>query len=213
MRQHADEGMTRTFYARDFGDRWFERLPKDERNTWTQHLFRQNDFHRVIVDEVTAHDLVSIHEHHLVEWTHCCAKEIGFEQGCLGDQTGRRAAKHGASLQSVGRADNRTEDIAERYTKFIAYLSDHPCNDMTWNVFLDVLKCKYAAEHVVEVSDREVPLDDTGGIYAEMVGQRYCVRPRGWWNKFWRVAMLTTEAVPTRIIETIDRESAQSGEP
>jgi hypothetical protein len=38
------------------------------------------------------------------------------------------------------------------------------------------------------------------------------VRPRGWWNQFRRVTMLTTEAVPTRIIEAIDRESANRGE-
>jgi hypothetical protein len=185
LRQHANENMTRIFYARDFGDRWFERLPKDERNAWKQRLLRQNDFHRVIVDEVTAHDLVSIHASDVVEWAHCCAKEIGFES---------------------------TEDIAERYGKFTAYLSDHPCKDMTWNLFLGVLKCDYGPEHVVEVSENEVPFDDKTGIYDRMVGQRYYVRPRGWWNRFWRVAMLTTEAVPTRIIETIDRESAESGE-
>lgn len=185
MRQHADGGMTRIFYARDFGDRWFEPLPKDERNTWKQHLLRQNNFHRVIVDEVTAHDLVTIHAFDVVEWVHGCARDIGFEQ---------------------------IEDIAERYAKFTAYLSDHPRKDMTWGLLLDVLKCHYEAEHVVEVSDREVPFDDAAGIYAAMVGQRYYVRSRGWWNCFWRVAMLTTEAVPTRIIEAIDRESAESGD-
>jgi len=172
--------MTRIFYAQDFSDRWFERLPKDERKDWKRHLLRQNDFHRVIVDEVTAHDLVSIHAHDVVEWTHCCAKEIGFDQ---------------------------TEDIAEQYSNFKAYLSDHPCKDMTWNVFLGVLKCRYTDEHMAEVSGDEVPFDDASGIYAKMIGQPYCVGSRGWWNKFWRVAMLTTEAVPTRIIEAIRGEA------
>jgi hypothetical protein len=185
LRQHANGGMTRIFYARDFGDRWFERLPKDERNSWKHHLLRQNDFHRVIVDEVTAHDLVSIHAAEVVEWVHDCKKEIGFEQ---------------------------TEDIAERYRKFTAHLSENPCKDMTWNLFQDVLGCQYTAEHLVAVSDREVPFEDNVGIYAAMVGQRYYVRPRGWWNCFWRVTLLTTEAVPTRIVETLDRESADRGE-
>ena len=185
LRQHADEGMTRTFYAQDFGDRWFERLPKEERNAWKRHLIRQNDFHRVIVDEVTAHDLVNIHSEEVVDWVQCCAKEIGRDQ---------------------------TEEIAARYAKFIAYRSDHPGKEITWNLFLEVCKCEYAAEHVVEVSSSEVPYDDTRGIYAAMVGAQYCVRPRDWWNKFWRVAMLTTEAVPTRIIEAIDQELAQNGE-
>jgi hypothetical protein len=177
--------MTRIFYARDFGDRWFEAMPKDERNSWKHHLIRQNDFHRVIVDEVTAHDLVSIHAAEVVEWVHDCKKEIGFEQ---------------------------TVDITERYAKFIAYLSAHPCPGMTWNLLLDVLGCEYTPEHLVEVSAREVPFDDTRGIYAAMVGDRYYVRPRGWWNCFWRVTLLTTEAVPTRIIETIDKEAADRGE-
>jgi len=83
---------------------------------------------------------------------------------------------------------------------------------MTWNLFLEVLKCKYTDEHIVEASSQEVPFDDKDGIYAKMVGQRYYVRSRGWWNEFLWLTMLTTEAVPTRIIETIDRESASEGE-
>jgi hypothetical protein len=83
---------------------------------------------------------------------------------------------------------------------------------MTWNLFLDVLDCQYEAKDVVAVSDREVPYDDKQGIYANMVGQPYYVRPRGWWNQFSRVTMLTTEAVPTRIVEALDRESASRGE-
>jgi hypothetical protein len=107
---------------------------------------------------------------------------------------------------------NNIRDIAERYMHFTAYLSKHPCKDMIWNLFLEVLKCEYTDEHIAEVSDREVPFDDADGIYAKMVGQNYYVRSRGWWNDFWRVTMLTTEAIPTRIIETIDKESAGHGE-
>jgi hypothetical protein len=185
MRQHAAEGTTRIFYAKDFSDSWFEPLPKEERQKWRRHLLGQNHIHRIIVDEVTAHDLVSIHPHGLVEWAQCCAERIEFDH---------------------------TTDIAERYRRFAAYLSEHPCGGMTWNVFLDVLKCDYGDEHLVEVSDREVPFDDAEGIYRAMVGQRYFVRSRGWWNEFWRATMLTTEAVPTRIVEAIDREAAGRSE-
>jgi hypothetical protein len=83
---------------------------------------------------------------------------------------------------------------------------------MTWNLLLEVLTCEYTDEHIVEVCGREVPFEDKDGIYAKMVGQRYYVRSRGWWNEFRFVTMLTTEAVPTRIMEAIDRESASRGE-
>ena len=177
--------MTRTFYAADFNDRWFEPMPKDERTSWKHHLIRQNDFHRVIVDEVTAHDLVSLHSEEIVEWARACAASIEIEQ---------------------------TEDIAEQYAKFTHYLREHPCKEMTWNVFLNVLGCEYTTENLVQVCGREVPFDDKTGIYAAMVGDAYYIRSRGWWNHFWRVTMLTTEKVPTRIIQAIDRESAATGE-
>jgi hypothetical protein len=185
MRQHVAENTTRIFYAKDFCDRWFEPLAKEERQKWQRHLIDQNRFHRVIVDEVTAHDLLSIHPYSLVEWVRWCAEEIKFDH---------------------------TSDIAEQFQRFTSCLNDHPCARMTWNVFLDVLNSGYGEEHVVEVSGREIPYDDRNGIYGRLVGQRYVVRPRGWWNSFWRVTMLTTEAVPTRIIEAIDREAAARGE-
>jgi len=185
MRQHAGGGMTRLFYAPGFNAKWFETMGLNERANWRSRLLAQNRIHRVIVDEVSAHDLVSIHPSAIVEWVHECAKEIGFKD---------------------------IPDIAERYSRFSTYLSDHPYRDMTWNLLVEVLDCDYTEEHLVQVSDREVPFDETDGIYAKMVGQHYYVRARGWWNEFWRVTMLTTEAVPTRIIETIDAESASRGE-
>jgi len=185
MRQHARDGMTRLFYAPDFDAKWFDTLALNERANWRSRLIGQNRFHRVIVDEVTAHDLVSIHPSEAVEWSHECAKEIGFQD---------------------------ISDIAERYSRFITYLGEHPCRNMTWNLLLGVLNCEYTDDHLVEVSDREVPFDEAQGIYAAMVGRSYYVRPRGWWNEFWRVTLLTTEAVPTRIIEAIDAESASRGD-
>lgn len=187
MRQHAAGGTTRLFYAPDFNDNWFATMALHERDRRRNHLLTQSRIHRVIVDEVTAHDLVSLHTGEIVEWVQRCATEIGFDH---------------------------TEDIAERYRKFVAYLDHHPCSQMTWDDFLDVLGCAYRDEHSVEVSGREVPFDETNpeGIYARMVGRRYYVRPRGWWNEFRRVTMLTTEGVPTRIVEAIDRESVTRGE-
>jgi len=185
MRQHASKGMTRLFYSRDFDDEWFANLGLQERECLRNRLFGQNFIRRVIVDEVTAHDLVSIHQAELVKWVQCCEADIEFDD---------------------------TIDIAERYKKFQIYLYKHPCKDMTWDLFLDVLKYEYTYEHIAQVSGQEVPFDDKEGIYAKMVGQRYYVRSRGWWNDFFWVTMLTTEAVPTRIIETIDKESASQGE-
>jgi hypothetical protein len=185
MRQHARGGTSRLFYAGGFDARWFESMGLNERESWRSRLLRENRIHRVIVDEVTAHDLVSINPSEVVEWVNECAKQIGF-------------------------ADTR--DIAERYSRFTTYLSEHPCRDMTWNLLLEILTCAYEEEHLVQVSGREVPFDEADGIYAEMVGKPYYVRPRCWWNGFWRVTMLTTEAVPTRIIEAIDAEAASRDE-
>jgi hypothetical protein len=185
MRQHAGNGMTRLFYSPGFSEKWFEKMALDERENWRKRLLGQNRIHRVIVDEVTAHDLVSVHPSEIVEWVQRCVTEIGLDN---------------------------IRDIAERYTHFTTHLSRHPCKDMTWNLFLEVLRCKYTDEHVVQVSDREVPFDDKDGIYAKMVARKYYVQFRGWWNDFWRVTMLTTEAVPTRIIQAIDRESAEREE-
>jgi hypothetical protein len=185
IRQHTNDGMTRLFYSPDFSEKWFEKMGLQERDNWRNHLLGQNWIRRVIVDEVTAHDLVSVHPTEIVEWVQCCAVTTNYKT---------------------------IPDIAERYMNFKVYLFKHPCKDMTWNLFLEVVKCEYMEEHIAEVSGREVPLDDKDGIYAKMVGQRYYIRSRGWWNEFWFVTMLTTEAIPTRIIETIDRESASQGE-
>jgi len=176
VRQHVGAGMTRLFYSRDFSQKWFETMSLQDRENWRNHLLCQNRIHRVIVDEVTAHDLVSVHPAEIVEWVQCCAVKINYKN---------------------------TPDIAERYMKFKLYIANHPCKDMTWNLFLEVLQCKYTEHDIVEVTDREVPFDDQDGIYAKMVGQNYYVRSRGWWNDFWFVTMLTTEAVPTRIIESL----------
>jgi hypothetical protein len=185
MRQHASEGMTRLFYSPSFDEKWFETMTLDDRDNWRNRLLGQNCIHRVIIDEVTASDLVSVHPADMVHWVQRCTTEITF---------------------------NDIRDIAERYIKFKRYLSEHPCKHMTWNLLLEVLKCEYRNEHNMEVSGREVPFNDKEGIYSKIVGQNYCVRSRGWWNNFSRVTMLTTEAVPTRIIATIDKESADQGE-
>jgi hypothetical protein len=185
IRQHASQGMTRLFYSPEFDERWFEKMGLQERERWRNRLLGQNCIHRVIVDEVTAHDLVSIHPAANVEWVQGCAAYIHFDS---------------------------IFNLAERYTKFRAYLSEHPWKDMTWNLFLEILKCKYTHEHIVGVSGQEVPFDDKEGVYVKMVGEKYYIRSRGWWNKFLWVTLLTTEAVPTRIIETIDKEAASQVE-
>jgi len=96
--------------------------------------------------------------------------------------------------------------------KFKLYMANHPCKDITWNLFLEVLQCEYAEHDVVEVTDREVPFDDQDGIYAQNGGPKLLC-PVAWLVELLLVCHdVTTEAVPTRIIETIDRESANQGE-
>jgi hypothetical protein len=45
-----------------------------------------------------------------------------------------------------------------------------------------------------------------------MVGRKYYTRTRGWWNDFWRVAMLTTESLPTRIVQALNVELSNRSE-
>jgi len=150
MRQHAREGMTRLFYSPSFNEKWFETMTWDDRDNWRNRLLGQNCIHRVIIDEVTAHDLVSVNPADLVHWVQRCATEISF---------------------------NDTRDIAERYLSFKGYLAKHPCKDMTWNLLLEVLRCEYTNDDIAEVSSREVPFDDKDGIYARMVGIFSRVQP------------------------------------
>lgn len=187
VRQHAGEGMTRIFYSESFDETWFEPMSLNDREIWRRDLITANHIHRVVLDEVTAHDLVSIHQFDIVQWVEHCALEIGFEQ---------------------------IIDLGEKFAKFSGYLSAHPFDDMSWDLFNEVLACRYTDEQVVTVSGKEVPFDETNpnGIYRRMADQRYYVGLRRWWNQFWRVSMLTTEAVPTRIVEAIDREATAKGE-
>lgn len=189
MRQHAAGGMTRIFYARGFDASWFGTMSPDERRKRRFDLLYENSIDRVIMDEVTAHDLVSIHKHEAVQWVHRCVDEI----------------KATAAF-----------DLAELFGRFRDYLATHPCDSdsMTWDLFHEIRACEYQDDDVVAVSDCEIPFDETNtdGIYRQMIGGRYYVRSRDWWNQFRRVTLLTTEAVPTRIIEALNRESAARGE-
>src|SRR6516162_8260806 len=52
---------TRLFYSPNFSEKWFEKMARDDRENWRKRLLGQNRIHRVIVDKVTAHDLVNVH--------------------------------------------------------------------------------------------------------------------------------------------------------
>jgi hypothetical protein len=94
--------MTRLFYSPEFSEKWFEKMGLQERDSWRNRLLGQNWIHRVIVDEVTAHDLVSLHPAEIVEWVQSCAVKINYKN---------------------------TLDIAERYMKFKLYITNHPCKE------------------------------------------------------------------------------------
>jgi hypothetical protein len=110
MRQHAAGGMTRIFYAKGFDASWFEAMSLGERMTRRDHLVHENDIHRVIMDEITAHDLISVDKYETVQWVDRCATEIDVDH---------------------------TSELAELFAKFRDYLSIHPCDSdaMSWDLF------------------------------------------------------------------------------
>ena len=48
----------------------------DDRDNWRNRLLGQNCIHRVIIDEVTANDLVSVHPAEIVEWVNIAGNHL-----------------------------------------------------------------------------------------------------------------------------------------
>jgi hypothetical protein len=72
--------MTRLFYSPSFNEKWFETMTWGDRENWRNRLLGQNCIHRVIVDEVTANDLVSVHPADVVDWVQRCVTEIQYKE-------------------------------------------------------------------------------------------------------------------------------------
>jgi hypothetical protein len=189
MRQHSKDGMTRLFYADGFDEKWFQSMSWDDRQTWRKQMLNHNQIHRVVVDEVAAHDLIRIHQSESsVGSTAVQAKSISTTL---------------ATLPYVLRSIQ--EYLAARTCEF---------ENMDWDLFNQVVACRYNDDHIVEVSDKEIPFDETtvNKIYRETVGKHCYICLDGWSNRFSRAIMLTTEAVPMEIIRSIDQESRALGQ-
>src|SRR6201982_131935 len=68
VRRHTDTGMTRLFYAESFDERWFQQMTPDDRQKYRTKLRFETTFARVVLDEVSPGDLVSIHRMAGVRW-------------------------------------------------------------------------------------------------------------------------------------------------
>jgi len=68
VRRHADSGMTRLFYARSFDERWFDQMTPEDRRSYRTKLRFETAFGRVVLDEVSPADLVSVHRISDVRW-------------------------------------------------------------------------------------------------------------------------------------------------
>jgi hypothetical protein len=68
VRRHTDIGMTRLFYAQSFDERWFQQMTPEDRRSYRTKLRFETTFARVVLDEVSPGDLVSIHRMADVRW-------------------------------------------------------------------------------------------------------------------------------------------------
>src|ERR1700745_2806273 len=68
VRRHTDTGMTRLFYAQSFDERWTQQMSLDAPRSSRTKLSFETTFARVVLDEVSPGDLVSIHRMADVQW-------------------------------------------------------------------------------------------------------------------------------------------------
>jgi len=188
-RRHVDTGMTRLFYARDFNEGWFDSMPPEARTTYRRYLRFQNVFGHIVLDEVSAADLVSIHRAPDVRWA------LGFQK----------------SVQHLP----ESEKVA-RYNAFRKFRAKHPrpreeddwgTSRSDWQYVQEILHARYSDSDLVQLTAEQYPFDDDQGIYRERTGELYYVKPREWWRGLSGITLLTTEVVPAQIISTLRRRS------
>src|SRR5260221_4418589 len=152
VRRHADIGMTRLFYARDFDERWFESMPPDERRAYRSQLRFQTNFAHVVFDEVSPGDLVSIHRAPEVFW----------------------AWKFERSVEQIPQ-----QDKLSRYREFKKYRAAHPRppsdhepfdGRSDWTHLQEILQANYSDDDLVQITSDRLPFDDADGMYREAIG-------------------------------------------
>jgi hypothetical protein len=193
VRRHADTGMTRLFYARSFGERWFDQMTPDARRGYRAKLRFETPFAHVVLDEVSVSDLVSIHRAEDVRWAR------DFER----------------SVEPIPEADKLA-----RYRAFKTYRASNPSlhdgNDWSdksdWTYVQEILHANYADDDLIQITSERCPFDDAQGMYGDCIGRFYYVAPRMWWSGIERTTLLTTESLPAQIINALAGRCARSGD-
>jgi hypothetical protein len=183
VRRHADTGMTRLFYAKRFDERWFDPMPLEIRRKYRNELRYETALAHVVLDEVSPADLVIIHGEADVRWAHQFRHSV---------------------------AQLAESDKLGRYYEFQKFRATHPCpldsdcafsGQSDWQFMQEILHADYTEDDLVQLNVDKFPFDDDAGMYKERLGDSYYVKPRGWWSRFVRTTLLTTELVPAQIIE------------
>ncbi len=193
VRRHADTGMTRLFYARSFGERWFDHMTPEDRRAYRTKLRFETPFSHVVLDEISVSDLVIIHRAADVRW----------------------AWNFVRSVEQIPEADKLA-----RYKSFKAYRLNNPRprddNDWSdksdWTYVQEILHANYSDEDLVQITSERCPFDDDKGMYSECIGRFYYVAPRNWWSGLERITLLTTESVPAQIINALAGRCARDDE-
>src|SRR5207248_1931352 len=175
IRRHVETSMTRLFYSKDFDEGWFDSMPPDARAAYRRHLRFQNVFGRIVLDEVSPSDLVSIHRAPDVRWA------LAF----------RNFVQHLPESEKVA-----------RYRAFQKFRTQHPrpreeedwdTSKSDWQYVQEILQARYSDDDQVQLTTERYPFDDDQGIYRDRIGELYYVKPRGWWRGLSGVTLLTTE--------------------
>jgi hypothetical protein len=189
IRRYADTGMTRLLYAKSFDERWFDPMDPDARRKYRSQLHFKSALNHVVFDEVSSADLISIHCEEVVRWA----------------QRYKRLVQHLEEWDKI-----------RRYGEFQKFCSkdprphesgETPGGKSDWQVVQEILHARYEDDDLVSVSTDRFPFDDDQGMYQERLGDRYFVRPREWWARLAPTTLLTTELLPTRIVEAFRRQS------
>jgi hypothetical protein len=189
VRRHTDTGMTRVFYAESFDERWFQQMTPEDRQKYRTKLRFETTFARVVLDEVSPGDLVSIHRIADVQWAWAYQKFV----------------------EKIPESDKLA-----RYNAFKKYRVPHPRprdddnwadREADWSYVNEILHANYSDDDLVQINTDRVPFDDMDGIYMDCIGRPYYVAPRMWWREFSRTTLLTTELIPAQIITALSRRA------
>jgi hypothetical protein len=178
---------TRVMWARDF---WIGRM---EDNLHVRDCRRSLNLGLLVHDEVVADNLVALYRAEVLDWVD------GLRTGDPKVWGGHRAALH-HQVESFKRyaAVTPMPIIAGS----VCPISFNEAREIVGlgRVDWDAVTTQWSGEYQAPDADREAT-----DIYADRMGRRWRVAPKGWWQGVAeRVVVLTTEAVPTAVARRID---------